>query len=93
VLNESTPNTVRLQVVPPGEHNGLDVLGYRVKYDEAVYDFDAGFSRGVAFTGLFLKFFAGFEKGTPKMWGLNSRRREVSLPFWGHTTIKPFDLR
>jgi len=40
--NVSTPNTLRLHVLPPGEFNGLDLLGYRVKYDELVYDFDAG---------------------------------------------------
>jgi len=44
LVNSSTPNTVRLRVLPPGDYNGLDVLGYRVKYDEFVYDFDAGSS-------------------------------------------------
>ena len=42
LVNGSTPNTLRLVVLPPGERNGLDVLGYQVKYDNAVYDFDAG---------------------------------------------------
>jgi len=42
LANVSTPNTVRLHVLPPGEYNGLDLLGYRVKYDDVVYDFDAG---------------------------------------------------
>ena len=41
-VNASTPNTVRLQVLPPTEYNGLDLLGYRVKYEDVVYDFDAG---------------------------------------------------
>jgi len=44
LVNSSTPNTVRLRVLPPGDYNGLDVLGYRVKYDEFAYDFDAGSS-------------------------------------------------
>jgi len=42
VVNASTPNTVRLQVLPPGEFNGLAVRGYRVKYEDRVYDFDTG---------------------------------------------------
>ena len=42
LINGSTPNTLRLVVLPPGERNGLDVLGYQVKYDSGVYDFDAG---------------------------------------------------
>jgi len=42
LTNVSTPNTLRLQVLPPGEYDGLDVLGYRVKYDDVVNDFDAG---------------------------------------------------
>jgi len=42
LLNASTPNTLRLKVLPPGQFNGLDVLGYRVKYEDVVYDFGAG---------------------------------------------------
>jgi len=42
VVNSSTPNTLRLHVLPPGEYDGLDVLGYRVKYEDVVHDFNAG---------------------------------------------------
>ena len=42
LVNGSTPNTLGLQVLPPGERNGLDVLGYQVRYEGGVYDFDAG---------------------------------------------------
>ena len=46
LLNASTPNTLRLVVQPPIElhdDDGLDVLGYRVQYDNGrVYDFHAG---------------------------------------------------
>jgi len=42
MVNASTPNTVRLHVLPPSEHNGLVILGYRVKYEDVVRDFDAG---------------------------------------------------
>jgi len=43
LVNSSTPNTVRLQVLPPGEYDGLDILGYRVRYEHGVYDFDTGY--------------------------------------------------
>jgi len=42
LVNGSTPNTLRLHVVPPREYDGLTVLGYRVAYDNDVYEFDAG---------------------------------------------------
>jgi len=29
-------------MLPPGEYDGLDVLGYRIKYEDVVYDFGAG---------------------------------------------------
>jgi len=42
LINGRTPNTLRRLVLPPGERNGVDVLGYQVKQDNGVYDFDAG---------------------------------------------------
>ena len=45
IVKENTPNMVILEILPPVDNSGLDIVGYRVEYDSVVEDFLTGYTR------------------------------------------------